>query len=59
MIEEELTRVITKIDSCIHLMQNGKFIHAYEKINGIRQIVINIILDNREKEKINNNKENV
>jgi len=49
MNEEELTRVLTKIDSCIHLMQNGKLIHAYEKINGIRQIILNMIIEEKNK----------
>jgi hypothetical protein len=49
--KEEAKRVLTKIDSCLNLMQNGKFIFAYEKLCGIRQIVLNIAIscvDNNE-----------
>lgn len=49
--KEEAKRILTKIDSCLNLMQNGKFIFAYEKLCGIRQIVLNIAIscvDNNE-----------
>lgn len=59
---EEAKRVLTKIDSCLSLMQNGKFIFAYEKLCGIRQIVLNIALscgndENDGNKKIKDNKD--
>lgn len=40
---ENLLKILHKLDSVISLNQNGKFIIAHEKIIGTRQMVLNSI----------------
>ena len=43
--KENLKKLLYKTDSCLSMMQNGKFIVAFEKLQGIRQIILNMIVE--------------
>lgn len=60
--KENLKKLLYKTDSCLSMMQNGKFIVAFEKLQGIRQIMLNMIIEDVSKgeikENVYNSKEN-
>jgi hypothetical protein len=60
--KENLKKLLYKTDSCLNMMQNGKFIVAFEKLQGIRQIILNMIIEDVSigeiKENVHNSEEN-
>jgi hypothetical protein len=60
--KENLKKLLYKTDSCLSMMQNGKFIVAFEKLQGIRQIILNMIVEgvsvSESKDNVHNSEEN-
>ena len=57
--KENLKKLLYKTDSCLSMMQNGKFIVAFEKLQGIRQIILNMIVEDGSENKVNKDVQNI
>jgi len=57
--KENLKKLLYKTDSCLNMMQNGKFIVAFEKLQGIRQIILNMIVEDGFENKVNKDVQNI